>query len=68
MVQTVQDGAVLLHEKARFHSIVAKLLYLREWGRSDILMPVQFLCTREKNPTVEDERKLEKVLGYLRKT
>jgi hypothetical protein len=44
-IQTVQDGAVLLHKKAQFHSIVAKLLYLRKQGRPDILMPVQFLCT-----------------------
>jgi hypothetical protein len=32
-----------------FHSIVAKLLYLGKWGRPDILLPVQFLCTRVKH-------------------
>jgi hypothetical protein len=48
-----------------FHSVVAKLLYLGKRGRPDILLPVQFLCTRVKKPTVADQRKLERVLGYL---
>jgi len=51
-----------------FHSIVAKLLYLGKRGRPDILLPVQFLCTRVKKPTVEDQCKLEQVLGYLQLT
>jgi len=51
-----------------FHSIVAKLLYLGKRGRPDILLPIQFLCTRVKAPTEEDQRKLERVLGYLKLT
>jgi hypothetical protein len=51
-----------------FHSIVAKLLYLGKQGRPDILLPVQFLCTRVKAPTVSDQRKLERVLGFLQLT
>jgi len=51
-----------------FHSIVAKLLYLGKRGRPDILLPVEYLCTRVKQPTVEDQKKLERVLGYLRLT
>ncbi len=51
-----------------FHSVVAKLLYLGKRGRPDILLPVQFLCTRVKGPTMEDQRKLERVLGYLKLT
>jgi hypothetical protein len=51
-----------------FHSIVAKLLYLGKRGQPDILLPIQFLCTRVKNPTVEDLKKLERVLGYLKLT
>jgi hypothetical protein len=54
--------------KAKFHSMVAKLLYLGKRGRPDILLPVQYLCTRVKGPTMEDERKLERVLGYLQLT
>jgi hypothetical protein len=57
-----------LIEKAKFHSVVAKLLYLGKRGRPDILLPVQFLCTRVKAPTTDDERKLERVLGYLKLT
>jgi len=52
-------------DKMKFHSIVAKLLYLGKQGRPDVLMPVQFLCTGVKAPTVEDIQKLERLLGYL---
>jgi len=51
-----------------FHSIVAKLLYLGKRGRPDILLLIQFLCTRVKGPTIEDQQKLERVLGYLKLT
>jgi hypothetical protein len=64
----VDASAAHIKEKAKFHSMVAKLLYLGKRGRPDILLPVQFLCTRVKAPTVEDERKLERVLGYLQLT
>jgi hypothetical protein len=47
---------------------MAKLLYLGKRGRPDILIPIQFLCTRVKSPTVDDERKLERLLGYLQLT
>jgi hypothetical protein len=52
----IQDGAVNITEKAKFQSVVAKLLYLGKCGRPDILMPVQFLCTRVRNPTNDDEK------------
>jgi hypothetical protein len=42
------------------------LLYLGKRGRLDILLPVQFLCTRVRSPIVEDEQKLQRVLGYLK--
>jgi len=64
----VNPEAELIKEKAKFHSIVAKLLYLGKRGRPDILLPVQFLCTRVKAPNIDDERKLERVLGYLQLT
>jgi hypothetical protein len=48
--------------------MVAKLLYLGKQGRPYILLPVQFLCTRVKAPTTDDERKLEQVLGHLQLT
>jgi hypothetical protein len=61
----VNEREKLIIEKAKFHSVVAKLLYLGKQGRPDILLPVQFLCTRKKVPTKEDVQKLEWVLGYL---
>jgi hypothetical protein len=63
----IGEGQAII-DAAPFHSIVAKLLYLGKRGRPDILLPVQFLCTRVKRPTVEDQRKLERVLGYIRLT
>ena len=62
------EGGLEKIDPVAFHSIVAKLLYLGKRGRPDILLPIQFLCTRVKAPTVEDQRKLERVLGYLKLT
>jgi hypothetical protein len=64
----VDMSAKPIVEKAKFHSLVAKLLYLGKRGRPDILLPVQYLCTRVKGPTVDDLTKLERVLGYLQLT
>jgi hypothetical protein len=62
----VDDKSEALSNKAKLHSIVAKLLYLGKCGRPDILMPAQFLCTRVQAPMKEDATKLERVLGYLK--
>jgi hypothetical protein len=66
----VQDGGEKLQNAHRvyFHSTVAKLLYLAKRARPDVLMVVIFLCTRVQDATVEDERKLMRVLGYLKNT
>jgi hypothetical protein len=44
----VIDSAKLLVKSAQedFHSRVAKLLYLAKRTRPDILLPINFLCTR----------------------
>ena len=44
----VDDGCVTLSKdmRERFHSMVAKLLYLSKRGRPDILTAVSFLTTR----------------------
>jgi hypothetical protein len=63
----VNDAKPII-ERAKFHSVVAKLLYLGKCGRPDILLPVQYLCTRVKAPSMDDEKKLERVLGYLKLT
>jgi hypothetical protein len=59
-----------MSEKNRvyFHSTVAKLLYLAKRARPDILTVVTYLCMRVQHATVEDERKLARVLGYLKGT
>ena len=52
----------------RFHRIVAKLLFIAKRARPDIQTAVAFLCTRVKSPDEDDERKLIRVLGYLKET
>ncbi len=49
-----------------FHSKVAKLLYLALRSRPDILTAISFLTTRVKGPTEEDDKKLDRVLRYLK--
>jgi hypothetical protein len=65
---SIDEKSEALVEKSKFDSVVAKLLYLGKRGRPDILMPVQFLCTRVQAPTKQDQLKLERILGYLQFT
>ena len=51
-----------------FHTTTAKLLYLCKRARPDVQLPVLFMCTRVREPTVIDKRKLDRILGYLSKT
>lgn len=55
-------------DRSKFHTTVAKLLYLSKRARPDIQLPVLYLCTRVKNPTEDDFSKLLKLLGYLKLT
>jgi len=52
----------------KFHRIVAKLLYVTQRARVDILLAIAFLCTRVADPDVQDWKKLKRVLQYLRGT
>jgi hypothetical protein len=52
----------------RFHTTVARLLYLSKRTRVDIQLPVLYLCTRVREPTTDDDAKLKRILGYLRLT
>ena len=54
--------------KAYFHTGVAKLLYLSKRARPDILTAVSWLCTRVREPTEEDLKKLYRIICYLRGT
>ena len=66
----VNDAAVVLNEEERkkFHSMVAKILFLSKRARPDILTANSFLCTRVTKATVEDQQKLFRLLGFLRRT
>ena len=52
-------------ESERFHRNVAQLLYMSTRTRPDILLPIIFLSTRVRTPTVQDRIKLDRVLKYL---
>ena len=52
----------------KFHSVVAKLLYIAKRARPDIEPTVAFLCTRVSCPNVDDWKKLRRLLGYLQNT
>jgi len=63
------DSPLLSNEKSdRFHSIVAKLLYISKRGRLDIQLTVAFLCTRVSCCTEQDWSKLKRLLQYLHRT
>jgi histone deacetylase 1/2 len=51
-----------------FASRVAKVLYLAKRVRPDILLTVNFLATRVREPTVEDWGKLTRMLQYVNGT
>ena len=65
----IDDSPPLDYDSAaRFHSIVAKLLWIAKRSRPDILLPVNFLCTRVRAPTETDLNKLNRILKYLNGT
>ena len=66
----IDDTAEPLPEPERetFHSIVSKLLFAALRGRPDILLPVIFLCGRATKATIQDQKKLRRVLEYLNGT
>jgi len=56
-------GGLPCSDPKRFHRMVATLLFLCKRGRPDNALPVHYLCTRVKNPTMEDEQKLKRIMG-----
>ena len=65
----IDNPVALCKEKADFfHHNVAKLLFLCKRARPDIQTAVAFLCTRVKEPDVDDYKKLSRVMKYLRAT
>jgi hypothetical protein len=55
-------------KKEAFHTCVAKLLYLTQRVRPDVLTAVAFLTTRVNCPDVDDANKLHRLLKYLNAT
>lgn len=64
-----EDAEKLTPMKATiFHNIVAKALYLVKRARPDASVATAFLTTRVRAPDVDDWRKLEHLVEYLRST
>ena len=42
------------NKKELFHTITAKLLYIMKRGQPDIELAISFLCTRVKDPNIDD--------------
>jgi hypothetical protein len=56
----------LPQDRARtFHSVLAKLIYPSTQARTDILLPLGFLCRHVSASTKQDEQKLFRLLAYL---
>jgi hypothetical protein len=63
----VNDNAQKLSPKNSdvYHHNTAKLLYLSKRARPDLQTAVAFLCTRVKQPDVDDWKKLGRCIRYL---
>ena len=63
------DAIALGNQKKDFlHTTVAKILFLCKRGRPDQQTAVDFLCTRVREPTSDDQNKLTRVIRYMRGT
>ena len=64
----VRDGAEKLSNELRehFHTLTAKLLYLSKRVRPDILTAIAFLARRVQSPDIDDQKKLFRVVKYIR--
>ena len=51
-----------------FHTTVARGLFVSKRARPDIQPTIAFLCTRVKEPTKDDWKKLTRLMSYLKKT
>ena len=51
--------------KEVFYTTVYQALFLSMRSRTDIQLPVAFLCTRVKDPDVDDWAKLIRMMSYL---
>jgi len=66
----IDEDSTKLNSKmaTAFHNIVAKALYVVKRARPDASVPIAFLTTRVRSPDIDDWRKLEHLMEYLRST
>ena len=62
------DNLIPENERRTFHKIVAKLLFISNRARPDIVVPISFLTSRVTKATNDDWKKLKRVLCYLNNT
>ena len=60
--------AVTEERRAKFHSLIAKILYLAKRTKPECLTAISFLATRVTKCTPDDEEKLERLIKYIRHT
>ena len=69
LFQVNNKSAKLEESRAElFHTMVAKGLFLSKQSCPDIQIAIAFLCTRVKQPTLEDWNKLHHLMDYLKRT
>jgi hypothetical protein len=51
-----------------FHNVVAKALYMVKRARPDASVSIAFLTTRVRSPDVDDWRKMDHLIDYMRST
>jgi histone deacetylase 1/2 len=66
--QQIIDINNTVFDKIKFHRTVAQLLYLAKRTRPDILLSINYLCTKVQHPVAEDNLKLKRILEYLNGT
>jgi hypothetical protein len=54
--------------REKFHTIVAKGLFVTKRARQDIQPGIAFLCTRVQHPTEDDWKKLRRMIQFLKGT
>ena len=63
------DAKQLNDEKSElFHSIIAKFIFIYQRARPDIEPTVAYLCTRVSKSTIEDWKKLRRLVSFKRGT
>jgi len=69
-LMTINENSEKLNDEKReiFHHVVQKLLHICKRTRLDLQVVIGFLCTRVRNPSVQDWLKLRRVLQYVHGT